>query len=169
MNPHQDFEKAIKLMSEQMGSLQREFGHVVSGKNLIANKVSYSAYPEETIEIRKGVNSLLEGSLLIYLFAMWESHVPTDINEWLENSELKELNAYKHIRDSVVHKHKGERADFPQRRQAFEELMPFAEIIWNQENDTIDISNSSVALSCHKVMEELTKKLVVRLHTNKKP
>ena len=169
MNPHQDFKKAIDLMGEQVVSLQSEFGHVVSGKNLIANKVSYPNYPEETAAIKKGVHSLIEGSLLVYLFAMWESHVPNDVSKWLTGDELRKLNAYKHVRDSVAHKYKGGRADFPQRRQAFEAEMPFSGIIWDQNDDTIDISDSYVALHCHQLMEKLTKQLVVRLHKNEKP
>jgi len=169
MSQYQDFEKAIKLMSEQIGSLQREFGYVISGKNLIANKVSYPKYPKETMEAKRGVHSLLEGALLVYLFAMWESHVPNDVNEWLTVDERKKLNAYKHVRDSVAHKYKGKRADFTQRRQAFEAEMPFSGIIWDQSNDTIDISSSSVALNCHQLMEQITKQLVVRLHMNQKP
>jgi hypothetical protein len=113
--------------------------------------------------------SLLEGSLLVYLFAMWEAHVPSDINEWLTQDELDQLNAYKHVRDSAAHKFKGGRADFPNRRQAFENKMPFSGIIWNQEDDTIDLSNSSVSYDCHQLMEQLTKQLVVRLHKNEKP
>lgn len=150
-------------------SLQSEFGHVVSGKNLIADKVFYPNHPKETAEIKKGVHSLLEGSLLLYLFAMWEAHVPTDINEWLTEDELRKPNAFKHIRDSVAHKYKGERAAFPQRRQAFETEMPFSGVAWDRTNDTIDISNSSVAMHCHQLMELLNKQLVVRLHKNEKP
>lgn len=169
MNPHQGFEKALELMSEQMGSLQREFGHIVSGKFLIADRVSYPNYPKETAEIKKGVHSLIEGSLLVYLFAMWEAHVPTDIDEWLTQDELRKLDAFKHVRDSVAHKYKGGRADFLRRRHAFEAEMPFSGIIWDQTSDTIDISSSSVALHCHQLMEQLTKQLVVRLHRNQKP
>ena len=169
MTSHPDFEKAIKLMGEQMNSLQREFGHVMSGASLIANQVSYPNHPGETIKIRSGVRSLIEGSLLVYLFAMWEAHVPDDINEWLTASELQKLNSFKHVRDSIAHKYKGGRADFPQRRKAFEAEMPFAGIVWNRTDDSIDISNSSVALQCFQVMEGLTKQLVVRLYQNQKP
>ena len=101
MTPHPDFQKAIDLMSEQIQSLQREFGHVYSGKDLIANNVNYPAYPDETIKVKAGVKSLLEGSLLVYLFAMWEAHVPSDINEWLTQDELEQLNAFKHVRVAV--------------------------------------------------------------------
>jgi hypothetical protein len=169
MTPHPDFQKAIDLMSEQIQSLQREFGHVYSGKNLIANNVNYPNHPDETVKVRAGVKSLLEGSLLVYLFAMWEAHVPSDINEWLTQDELEQLNAFKHVRDSAAHKFKGGRADFPNRRQAFENKMPFSGIIWNQADDTIDLSNSSASYNCHQLMEQLTKQLVVRLHKNEKP
>ena len=164
-----DLEKTISLMSEHITSLQREFGHVVTKKGLIANSVSYQNNPEATTEVRKGIHALLEGSLLVYLFAMWESHMPDDVKEWLNRDENQSLDAYKHIRDSVAHKFNGERADFPNRRKAFEAEMPFSSVQWDQQNDTIDISDSSAALDCHSLMAELTKRLVVRFHSNKKP
>ena len=169
MTPHPKFQDALKLLQEQMGSLQREFGHVVSGKRLIAGAVSYPQYPEEEKKIRNGVFSLIEGTMLIYLFAMWESHVPDDVNQWFTQDELLKLNAFKHVRDSVAHKYNGNRADFPQRRQAFESMMPFSGIVWDLQDDTIDLTNASVALDCHHYMEELTKKLVSRLYMDKKP
>ncbi|MEQ1673499.1 MAG: hypothetical protein ABL865_00450, partial [Candidatus Nitrotoga sp.] len=112
---------------------------------------------------------LLEGSLLVYLFAMWEAHVPSDVGEWLTESEMQKLNSFKHVRDSAAHKFKWGRADYPQRRKAFETEMPFAGIIWNQTDDTLDISSSSVAMQCLQVMENLTQQFVVRLYQNKKP
>ena len=169
MAQHPYFQKSIDLMSEQIQSLQREFGHVYSGKSLIANNVNYPNSPDETAKIRAGVKSLLEGSLLVYLFAMWEAHFPSDIKDWLTQDELEQLNAFQHVRDSAAHKFKGGRADFPNRRQAFENKMPFSEIIWNQIDDTIDLSNSSASYNCLKLMEQLTKQLVVRLHKNEKP
>lgn len=169
MTPHPNLQNAIKLMSEQMSSLTREFGHVLSGANLIANNVSYPNHPQETIEIRKGVRSLLVGSLLVYLFAMWETHVPDDVNEWLTESEKQKLNSFKHVRDSVAHKLRGGRAKHPQKRKAFEAEMPFAGIVWNQTDDTLDISDASVAMQCFETMEALTKQLMGRLYQNQKP
>jgi hypothetical protein len=169
MNPHQGYGKAFELMKELTGILQKEFGHVVSGKTLIANKVSYPKHPRETAEIKKGVFSLLEGSLLVYLFAIWEVNVPTDVDEWLTQDERLRLDAFKHVRHSVAHKYRGGRADSPRPRQAFEAQMPFSGIIWDQTTDTIDISNSSVAIDCYHLMEQLSKQLVVRLHKNQKP
>ena len=156
-------------MGEQIRSLQREFGHVMSGKNLIANNVSYPNHPKETLAIRKGVKALIEGSLLIYLFAMWESHVPSDVETWLTDEEHRRLDAFEHVRDSVAHKYQGGRADFIRKRTAFDAEMPFAGIVWSREDDTIDISDASVAMQCYQAMEQLTKQLVVRLHNNQRP
>jgi hypothetical protein len=169
MNSHPDFESAIALMGEQMKSLQREFGYVLSGKRHIEHSVNFPNHPEETVIVRKGISNLIEGSLIVYLFAMWEAHVPPDVNEWLTATELQELNALRHIRDSVAHKYKGGRADFPKRRKAFEGNMPFAGIIWNAIDDTIDLSTSSAAMHCYQIMEKLNKMLVVRLYQNQKP
>jgi len=169
MPQHPDLQKTIDLMGEQIESLQKEFGHIYTGKNLIANNVNYPNNPEETAKVKDGVKSLLEGSLLVYLFAMWEAHVPNDINDWLTQDELEQLNAFKHVRDSAAHKFKGGRADFPNRRQAFDNKMPFSNIKWNRAEDTIDLSNSSASHNCHQLMQQLTKQLVIRLHKNEKP
>lgn len=169
MESHPDFDNAIALMGEQMKSLQREFGYVLSGRRHIEHTVNFPNHPEETVSIRKGIGNLIEGSLVVYLFAMWEAHVPDDVNEWLTAKELEELNALRHVRDSVAHKYKGGRAKFPQRRRAFEAEMPFAGIVWDNGEDTIDLSNSSVAMYCYQVMEKLNKLLVVRLYQNQKP
>jgi hypothetical protein len=88
---------------------------------------------------------------------MWESHTPDDVSEWLTDEENKTLNAFKHVRDSAAHKYKGERADYKNRRKAFEESMPFSSIVWDKESDRINISNSSVALDCHRFMMNLRK------------
>ena len=169
MKPHPDFERALRLMQIQGGSLQREFGHVLTGASLIANNVNYPNHPEETVNIRKGVCSLIEGALLVYLFAMWESHVPDDVNDWLSESERQKLNAYKHVRDSAAHKFQGQRADFKSRRTAFEALMPFDGIQWDPSTDTIDLSKSSASHGCFQMMASVTKALVSRLYQNQKP
>ena len=169
MTPHPDFDKAIRLMGEHMKSLQREFGYVMSGKSQMVHSVSYPNHPEETHAVRKGVSALIEGSLIVYLFAMWESHVPTDVSTWLTETEREKLDAFAHVRDSAAHKYQGERADFERKRRAFELQMPLAGILWNPESDRIDISQSSAAMQCYQLMQQLNQQLVVRLHNNQRP
>lgn len=169
MESHPDFHDAMALMGEQMKSLQREFGYVLSGRRNIEHLVSFPNHPEDVIAVRKGIGNLIEGSLVVYLFAMWDAHVPKDVNDWLTISELEELDALRHIRDSVAHKYSRRRADFARRRKAFEVRMPFAGIAWDQAEDTIDLYNSSAAMHCYHVMERLNKFLVVRLYQNQKP
>ena len=165
--PHPDLEKAIKLMTEHIEARQREFGFVVSGKRHVANSVKYPKTPEVEAEIRKGVKALMEGSLLVYLFAMWEEHTPDDIDEWLTADETQKLKAYKHVRNSVAHGYKGTRAK--SYKAEFEDAMPFSGITWDTEKDTVDLSEANVAMECHAFLEALTKQLVIRLHENKKP
>ncbi|RYG36409.1 MAG: hypothetical protein EON93_05095 [Burkholderiales bacterium] len=152
-----------------MKSLQCEFGYVMSGKSLIVGNVSCHARPEETIAVQHAVSALLEGALLVYLFATWESHVPQDVATWLTAQEREELDAFAHVRDSVAHKYQGERADFARKRQAFERQMPFAGILWDTTKDRIDISQSSAAMHCYQLMQKLTQQLVVRLHVDQRP
>lgn len=156
-------------MGEHMKSLQREFGYVMSGKSQMVHNVSYPNHPEETQAVRRGVSALIEGSLLVYLFAMWESHVPSDVTTWLTEDEREKLEAFAHVRDSVAHKYQGARADFERKRRAFERQMPFAGIQWIREDDRIDISQSSAAMQCYQLMQKLNQQLVVRLHNNQRP
>lgn len=156
-------------MQVQGGALQREFGHVYTGANTIANNVNYPQFPEETLKVRRGVKSLIDGALLVYLFAMWEAHVPADVSTWLNETERRRLDAYKHVRDSVAHKFNGERADFPARRAAFEAEYPFDGIQWDPADDTIDLSSSSASYGCFQFMEQLTKMLIARLYRNERP
>ena len=142
MSTNDELRRALMLMQTQGGALQREFGHVYSGANTIAINVNYPQFPEETKKVRRGVKSLIDGALLVYLFAMWESHVPEDVSTWLTADERQRLDAYKHVRDSVAHKFNGERADCAGRRVAFEEEYPFDGIQWDRSTDTLDLSDS---------------------------
>lgn len=169
MNPHPDFERSIQLMNEQIRSLQRELGYVMSGKSLIVNNVNFPKHPEETKNVRHGVKQLLEGALLVYLFAMWESHVPDDVNTWLTESEQEKLDAFAHVRDSAAHKYQGGRASHARKKRAFERQMPFAGILWSRDSDTIDIADSSVSMQCYHLMDALSRQLVVRLYKNERP
>ena len=170
MNEHSNLQNSIKLMQEHAIALQREYGHIFTGKKIIADSVSYPGYPEETEKVRAGIKAVLEGSMLIYLLAMWESHMPEDVHEWLTLDEKRKLNAFKHVRDCSAHKYAGGRAKKHSGKvQAFEMEMPFSNIVWNQELDTIDLSGSNVSYESHQFMEGLAKKLVVRFHENKKP
>lgn len=169
MSPHPDFQRALELMQLQAVSLQRAFGHVFSGASLIANNVNYPNHPEETAQIRSDVLNLIQASLLVYLFAMWESHEPQAVLEWLTAEEVAELQAYRHLRDSAAHKFGGARADYPARRAAFEAKMPFDGVQWDRKSDTIDLACSHAAHGCLQVMQRLTKHLVVRLHAGKSP
>jgi hypothetical protein len=169
MSTNDELRRALMLMQTQGGALQREFGHVYSGANTIAINVNYPQFPEETKKVRRGVKSLIDGALLVYLFAMWESHVPEDVSTWLTADERQRLDAYKHVRDSVAHKFNGERADFAGRRVAFEEEYPFDGIQWDRSTDTLDLSDSSASYGCFQFMEQLTKKLIARLYRNERP
>lgn len=153
-----------------MDSNQREFVHIDSGKNLIANNISYPKHPKETKEIRERVKATLEGAMLIYLLAMWESHVPKEIHEWLTEDEKDELNAFKHVRDCAAHGYKGKRAKKHQKKvKAFESKMPFSGISWDKQSDTINLSESTVARDLQGYLNTLTEALLQRFYKNTKP
>ena len=170
MSNLKDIQSGVKLMQELTETLQREFGHIYTGKNLIANNVSYPSLPDETIKVRDGVKSVLEGAMLIYLLAMWESHMPKNVHEWLTADQKQKLNAFKHVRDSAAHKYKGERAKKHKSKvKAFESEMPFSNIEWDRTSDTINLSKSNVSYEFHQFMNSLIQCLLVRFHENRKP
>ena len=74
---------------------------------------------------------------MIYLFALWESLTPDDIYEYMEESDVLKFRAFQHVRDSLAHKVKGGRADYLNRRKAFEDCLPFGGIEWNKSDDTV--------------------------------
>ncbi|HLC01788.1 MAG TPA: hypothetical protein VJK02_02010 [Anaerolineales bacterium] len=153
----------LNLMREQVETLQREFGWVYSGTS---NIVNYPHHPDNASlrpAVQARVNHLVQGSLLLYLFAMWEYHVPRDLETSLDQGDLLRLNAYRHLRHSVAHGYRGSRAN--SFRAEFEEVMSgqhrFPGEIWDPQNDTIDLSRSSISYECLQFMQEITKKLVV--------
>ena len=97
--------------------------------------------------MRKGVSVLIETSLIIYVFAMWKSHVHTDVSAWLTADQFENIKAFAHVRDSAAHKYQGARADFELKRRKLERQMLFAGILWNPETDRKDVSQSSAAMS----------------------
>jgi hypothetical protein len=154
--------KAIDLRDELEPLLSDELGFLITRTNYM---VAHENVKHQRI-IQGRLNSLLKYSLLVYLFAIWEEYTTTEMNnEWLTDDEKSILKAYKHLRHTAAHGYNGKRAN--NCRKEFEEIMnsakPFPNLIWNKDDDTINIENSQVVVDCYNHMNALSRKLVERL------
>ena len=159
-----DVEKGIELMQKASRMMQEEFGHVMSGTRNIVNFPNNPNNAELRPRIQKQVDGLVQGSLLLYLFAIWEDITTERMRTFLNDEEKKKLRAYRHIRHSVGHRFSGGRADMY--REEFEELHNTGQlkcISWNQEDDTIDLSGGNVAMECQQFMSHLAQQLTARV------
>ena len=134
MPPNPNYQKILDFMQITMPLMSREYGHIFTKGNLITNDISYPKYPVEEAQIKKNIKTLLKGSVLTNIFAIWERNTPNDILEWMTSSEVRKLQAFRHVRDSIAHNYFGGRADYASRRTAFEAEYPFSNIDFDSVN-----------------------------------
>jgi len=155
--------KLVQMMQDQINLNQDAFGWMATG---LKKKVEYKGNTDATKKVQDNLDNLVQYSLLLYLFAMWESYISNELEQQvLTPEEINELKAYKHIRHTGGHGYKGKRAD--NNRAAFEDKMnsskPFAGVDLDEENDTLDLKDSRIGEDCKNYMEHLTKQILVRL------
>lgn len=159
----------LELMPELLRATAEELGWLESSEALIVQRIEALADPSSLPQASQRTRALLKGSLLLYLFAIWESHLPQDFKEWMTDIELQEFEAYEHIRDSVAHAKLGQRAEFKRKRKAFEAFHPFAGVSWDSCTDVIDISDSFVVNDFFSYMMGMAAQLTARIHGGVKP
>jgi len=149
-------------MQEASRILNEEFGFVLGGtRNLTAD---YPPNVEDRKRIQKQINGLVQGSLLLYLFAMWEDITTETMRSSLTTDEKQKLKAYRHIRHSVGHRFSGGRADLYHKE--FEDLYNAGQlksVNWDPATDTIDLSEGMVAMECQQFIADLAKQLLARV------
>jgi len=155
MPVNEDTHKAVDLMREQLALYQYGFGHILTGTS---NIVKYDD-PNTRAEVQRNVNGIVQGSLLVYLFGLWDNYITNEmIENYLDDDDKLLFRGYKHIRHSVAHRYKGKRAD--NNRNHFEQCYEnghFQDIIWDKANDTIDIAESRTTNNCMKFFEKIAK------------
>lgn len=155
----------VDLMGEQLKAFQRGAGHIYSDTKNLQSLNRFDA-PTRT-EIQKEINHIVQGSLLVYLFAMWDEYGTRDLEGRLTNDDQTRMDAFRHVRHSAAHGFKGTRAkDNKKLSNAFETIMRSKNPLnvgWDEDEDTIDLSQSSVAYACHEFMSASTKKILVSL------
>jgi hypothetical protein len=161
--------KTLELTPELLRATEEELGWLETSEFAIIQRIEALAEPAAVLQATQRTKALLKGSLLLYLFALWESHLPEDFKQWMSEEELLEFEAFEHIRDSVAHAKLGQRAEFKRKRKAFEAFYPFAGVTWDVEADIIDISDSFVTHEFFSFMMGMSSQLAARLHGNVKP
>ncbi|WIT13478.1 hypothetical protein PFX98_07650 [Paucibacter sediminis] len=162
-------QKTLDLTPELLRATAEELGWLESSESLIVQRIEALADPSSLPQASQRTRALLKGSLLLYLFAIWEAHLPPDFKEWMTELELQEFEAYEHIRDSVAHAKLGQRAEFRRRRKAFEAFHPFAGVSWDSHTDAIDIADSFVVNEFFSFMMGMSAQLAGRIHGDVKP
>ena len=167
--PNPKLQRTLEFTPEMLRALQDELGWLMAGESAVLQRIDLLAPSESRQDLKRRTSALLKGSLLVYLFALWQSHVPADFKSWLTTDEIEEYEAFEHVRDSTAHSKLGSRASFSRKRSAFEARFPFAGLLWDQGNDTIDLAQSSVVLECLNFLQGLSQQLAARLYTGARP
>lgn len=161
--------RTLDLIPELLRATAEELGWLETGEAAILQKIEMLEDARVAPLVAKRTKALLKGSLLLYLFALWETHLPVDFKEWMSPLELQEFEAYEHIRDSVAHAGLGQRARYKRKREAFEAFYPFAGVLWDKHTDVIDIAESFVVNEFFSFMVSMSSQLADRFHSNVKP
>lgn len=162
-------QKMLNLTPELLRATAEELGWLETSQPAILMRISEMADPTAVEQATNRTKSLLQGSLLLYLFALWESHTPDDYKKWMTAEEIIEFEAFEHVRDSVAHSKLGHRASFNRKRRAFEAFYPFAGVHWDSSTDVIDISDSFVVNEFFSLIMGMSAQLVARMHSGVKP
>ena len=158
-------QRVLELTPELLRATGEELGWLETSEPAILERIRAFADPTDVEQATKRSRSLLKGSLLLYLFALWEAHVPDDYKKWMTAEDLLEFEAYEHVRDSVAHSKLGQRASFKRKRRAFEAFYPFAGVLWDSKTDVIDISESFIVSEFFSFMMGMSAQLAARLHS----
>lgn len=130
-----------------------------------------SSHPNKDL-LKKETNSLIQGMLAVYFFAVWDELMPNwneygsrTIEDYIQEEEKLQLQAYRHVRHIAAHKMNGERANNAKSKfNEYFELNPnFSSINWHRENDRIDLSESSVGADIADFMKNLSIKISFRV------
>ncbi|WP_374662638.1 hypothetical protein [Inhella sp.] len=169
--PNKEYtDKALGLMRVLGEMPQYEFGWILSG---MMHRVQHPN-PEYRQEAQRRVDCAVQGILVVYLFSIFDEYTTDQMRgEWIKEEDKKLLQVYRHIRNSVAHGHGGSRAKNCRWRKEFEDNMnsdsPLPGVIWDRIADTIDLTNSGVANSCHLFMSGVAQRLAGHLANDNRP
>jgi len=163
----------VSALQNFSGANQGALGQIVSRKDFIAqdfhNKNLHNINSQDqsrselALSIFHDIPHVIEASMLIHAFAIWDAHAPTfqELESHISTDDLEKFRAFKHVRNSVSHDIAGKRRLKRQEQAlAFENLQPFCNIKWDRQDDTINLSRSNVATQSVAFLMELAKKLV---------
>lgn len=115
---------------------------------------------------------LLQGSLITYLFSLWDEHAErTDVEQYFRDAEKLRFYAFKHIRIIAAHNTSGTRLSTEVGREFFHHYKKFNSIMSSKRaingvkytHEMIDLSRSNAALDCRQFMQGMAQKLSIRI------
>jgi hypothetical protein len=166
---HTSTSRVLKLTPELLHALSSELGWLLTMEGPLHERIATLADPAEVEAASTSSRSLLKGSLLIYLFALWQSHMPHDFKTWMTLDERLEFEAYEHVRDSVAHAVRGGRANHERKRLAFERRYPFAGVKWILSEDTLDLADSTIVQEFLNFMMGMSAQIAARMSVGTRP
>ena len=115
-------------------------------------------------------NSLhvLNGSLVVFLFSMWDSYMSKDaVEKYFRPEEKMKFYAFKHIRIVSAHNTNGNRKGNRRGQDRMDHAEKLDQIMISDdafeglelERYKIDMSNSNVALDCRQFMQDMAQRL----------
>lgn len=115
-------------------------------------------------------NSLhvLNGSLVVFLFSMWDSYMGKDaVEKYFRPEEKMKFYAFKHIRIVSAHNINGNRKGNRRDQERMDHAEKLDQIMNSDdafeglvlEPYKIDMSNSNVALDCRQFMQDMAQRL----------
>ncbi len=169
--PNKDLtDRALELMRVLTEMPQHEFGWILGG---MMHRVQHHD-PDYRREAQRRVDAAVQGILVVYLFSIFDEYTTDEMRgEWMTSEDKNTLAAYRHIRNSVAHGFGGKRAKGCRWRGYFEAKMNsperFPGVVWDKVADTIDLTTSGIANSCHNFMSQVAKRLAGHLANDNKP
>ena len=160
----EEIESSIELSHKLQEGMQGLFPSFIFG---VKSYTERSANPNVRATEKESLH-VLHGSLVVFLFSMWDSHMNKNcIEKYFRPEEKIRFYAFKHIRIVSAHNINGSRAgnrkdqDRMDHAEKLDQVMssekPFEGLILDEYN--IDLSGSNVSLDCRQFMQDMALKL----------
>ena len=130
-----------------------------------------SGHPNADVLYHKA-NHLLQGSMVVYLFAIWEDVIGWDVVQtYFDDNEKVRFYALKHIRLVSAHNDEGSRlsnrsdSEYLDHFEKFDKVMtsesPFYEVDFDEGR--VDLSRSQISLDCRDFLQKMAMQLLIRI------
>jgi len=155
---------AIELSQKLQEDMQGLFPTFIFGAKSF---VESSSNPNVIASKNKSMH-VLQGSLVVFLFSMWDSHIKKEsIEDYFRPEEKLRYYAFKHIRIVAAHNIDGSRKSNRPNENRMDHAEKLDQVMYSDnpieglrlEEYIIDLSASNVALDCRQFMQDMALRL----------